>query len=919
MRIILLILLLSFSHGYGQFYRTHYVAPAPWQYVNNAFEFVIATNTTGVANVVVKKSDGTVITNLTTSQGSPTSYRPTIDASICPRYTLDTVLNDAGLIFTSNIPISVNLRNIASDQISNGGDGTVVGNASLTSFGNPGIGTSFRVGYYRDGADPNTIYSILSLYDNNQIRLNGTLITTLNSGQSYLFNAPMGSLVEGLKSCVMNTSTFADYPGGCGDATFDQIPPIQVLENHYIVVRTLGSTMVEQSTIVATENNTTITLTRYNASGALLSTATITLPLAGNFTTIENGNGVDPNSIVDIISNKKIAVFVGSGNSCEVDVSTSIPVASVCRGSNFVETKKFIDYNNSDLPYYGYVILQHATEIVNVNGVNVETLSSPRIQLGTSGWFLITFTSDQIANPSIISISSLAKLNISLIQLGDGFSMSAVFSSFIEQPDTPSVLYVSGPSCPNTSAILTTSSSATSYQWYLNGVLIPDANAATYNASISGNYYVTAILACGETTQSAPISVTINSIASPTGVSPQTFCNSAVVSDLVATGTAIQWYLTPTGGTPLPPNTPLINGTTYYASQTISGCVSAVRLPILVVNTSTTTAPTGVSPQTYCNSAVVSNLVVTGTAIQWYLTPTGGTPLPPNTPLINGTTYYASQTIGGCESAIRLPILAVNTSTTTTPTGVSPQSFCNSAVVSDLVATGTAIQWYLTPTGGTALPPNTPLINGTTYYASQTMGGCESVVRLPIVVSLTNPPIPSGIQIQEFCIETLPTISSLVMNSNQLIWYDASVNGNVLPPNHPLSNGEIVYAESHDDLSNCSSISRFQVTINIINSELTYYNLITVNNNSSNYKLTITGIEKFPKNEIQVFNRYGEIVWNSINYNNTSNYFSGKANVKGVFMPNNYLPTGTYYFVIMYPNPCEKRVLKGFFQIDNSN
>ena len=157
MRIILLILLLSFSHGYGQFYRTHYVAPAPWQYVNNAFEFVIATNTTGVANVVVKKSDGTVITNLTTSQGSPTSYRPTIDASICPRYTLDTVLNDAGLIFTSNIPISVNLRNIASDQIPNGGDGTVVGNASLTSFGNPGIGTSFRVGYYRDWADPNTI------------------------------------------------------------------------------------------------------------------------------------------------------------------------------------------------------------------------------------------------------------------------------------------------------------------------------------------------------------------------------------------------------------------------------------------------------------------------------------------------------------------------------------------------------------------------------------------------------------------------------------------------------------------------------------------------------------------------------------------------------------------------------------------
>jgi gliding motility-associated-like protein len=668
MRLFSIILLLAFTHGYGQFYRTHYVAPAPWQYVNDAFEFVIATNTTGIANVVVKKSDGTFITNLTTSQGSPTSYRPTIDASICPRYALDTVLNDAGLIFTSTIPISVNLRNIASDQIPNGGDGTIVGNASLTSFGNPGIGTSFRVGYYRDDANPNTIYSIMSLYDNNQIRLNGNLITTLNTGQSYLFNAPMGSLVEGLKSCVMNTSTFTDIPGGCGDGSFDQIPPIQVLENHYIVVRTLGSTMVEQSTIVATENNTTITLTRYNASGALFSTTTFTLPLAGNFTTIENGDGVDPNSIVDIISNKKIAVFVGSGNSCEVDVSTSIPVASVCRGSNFVETKKFIAYDNSDLPYYGYVILQHATEIVNVNGVNVETLSSPRIQLGTSGWFLITFTSDQILNPSIISISSLAKLNISLIQLGGGFSMSAVFSSFIEQPDTPSVLYVSSPSCPNTSATLTTSSSATSYQWYLNGVLIPDANAATYNASISGNYYVTAILACGETTQSAPVSVTINSIASPTAISPQSFCNSAVVSDLVATGTAIQWYLTPTGGTPLPPNTPLINGTTYYASQTISSCESersSVQITIIAPEINQIAAI-----QYFCQGGTVGELLPQGIDIFWYDSLNSSLPLDTSDPLVNNQFYFASRFIDPCESIERIEVRVFTDCEI--PKGISP-------------------------------------------------------------------------------------------------------------------------------------------------------------------------------------------------------------------------------------------------------
>ena len=419
-----------------------------------------------------------------------------------------------------------------------------------------------------------------------------------------------------------------------------------------------------------------------------------------------------------------------------------------------------------------------------------------------------------------------------------------------------------------------------------------------------------------------PIVVTINpNPQAPTGNTLQSFCINSTIADLIVTGTNINWYTSSNGGSPLAINTVLTNGNTYYASQNINDCEGLIRLPV-IVSISTPLAPSGNAIQNFCYLATIINLTAIGNNIQWYSSPNGGIPVPLNTLLINGNTYYASQTLNGCESLIRFAV-NVTIIIPSPPSGSANQKFClsDNPSVSDLQLNQTNVIWYSSLTNTTPLNNNALLINGQTYYASQIdpITGCQSNTRLAVIISLINPPIPSGSPIQQFCIENNPTIGSLIMNSNQLVWYDSPSNGNVLPSNHILSNGEIVYAESYETTYNCKSISRFQVEISIINPELKFYNLITVNNNSSNYKLTITGIEKFPENEIQIFNRYGEIVWNGLKYNNISNYFAGKANVSGVFMENNYLPTGTYYFVINYDNPCENKELKGFFQIDNSN
>lgn len=75
------------------------------------------------------------------------------------------------------------------------------------------------------------------------------------------------------------------------------------------------------------------------------------------------------------------------------------------------------------------------------------------------------------------------------------------------------------------------------------------------------------------------------------------------------------------------------------------------------------------------------------------------------------------------------------------PSGNTTQTLCSASTVANLTATGTNIKWYATSTGGTALASTTALVNGSTYFASQTVNGCESTTRLGVIVSLNNPTV----------------------------------------------------------------------------------------------------------------------------------------------------------------------------------
>ena len=83
-----------------------------------------------------------------------------------------------------------------------------------------------------------------------------------------------------------------------------------------------------------------------------------------------------------------------------------------------------------------------------------------------------------------------------------------------------------------------------------------------------------------------------------------------------------------------------------------------------VTQSSAVAAPTGAATQSFNLGNTLSALVVTGQNIKWYASATDAAnhtgSLPITTVIVNNTTYYATQTVGVCESTASLAVLAYN-------------------------------------------------------------------------------------------------------------------------------------------------------------------------------------------------------------------------------------------------------------------
>ncbi|MBP1672321.1 MAG: C-terminal target protein [Bacteroidetes bacterium] len=106
------------------------------------------------------------------------------------------------------------------------------------------------------------------------------------------------------------------------------------------------------------------------------------------------------------------------------------------------------------------------------------------------------------------------------------------------------------------------------------------------------------------------------------------------------------------------------------------------------------------------------------------------------------------------------------------PTGAAQQSFCEGNTLADLVVTGAGIKWYSSATSTTVLPSTTPLVNGSIYYATQTVAGLESIERLAVTANLT---------VIDVSLIVNGTLMTAVNTSGTYQWVDCNNNFEPLP------------------------------------------------------------------------------------------------------------------------------------------
>ncbi|MBY0487990.1 MAG: T9SS type B sorting domain-containing protein, partial [Flavobacteriaceae bacterium] len=318
-------------------------------------------------------------------------------------------------------------------------------------------------------------------------------------------------------------------------------------------------------------------------------------------------------------------------------------------------------------------------------------------------------------------------------------STTAIINAQPNAPSIPIVTISQPTTCANPFGTITITSTAFEYS-FDNGVTY--SNNPNSGLLPVGNYLVKVKnnLNC----ESLGVSVSINAPTdyplTPSYSTLQPDCNNTKGTITITTlasqysfDNGLTWS---TNATSL-----LLNPGTYLLKiKNSSGCESNSIAAVLSPFTNFTATPVVNSPQTFCiqQNATLNSIIITGQNIKWYDALTGGNLLSNTTNLVNGTTYYASQTINTCES-LRISV-TINIQTTPAPTGTMAQTFCSTqnATLANINTIGLNINWYSTISSTIILPNSTILVNGGTYYATQTINGCESINRLAITITLIN-------------------------------------------------------------------------------------------------------------------------------------------------------------------------------------
>ncbi|MES2573885.1 MAG: gliding motility-associated C-terminal domain-containing protein, partial [Bacteroidota bacterium] len=119
--------------------------------------------------------------------------------------------------------------------------------------------------------------------------------------------------------------------------------------------------------------------------------------------------------------------------------------------------------------------------------------------------------------------------------------------------------------------------------------------------------------------------------------------------------------------------------------------------------------------------------------------------------------------------------------------------------------------------------------------------------------------------------------------------------------NQAVATGTSLLGTVVSDLSDDSSILGDQPTVvNVSGCVIEIFNAMTLNNDPKNDRFYIRGLECYPQNTVEIYNRWGVIVFERSGYNNSDRVFKGLSEGRVTINQAQELPAGTYFYILRY-------------------
>ena len=459
----------------------------------------------------------------------------------------------------------------------------------------------------------------------------------------------------------------------------------------------------------------------------------------------------------------------------------------------------------------------------------------------------------------------------------------------------------------------------TIYAWYREGTLI-SGNKRSIVAEEPGTYTAEITNKCGTFLSSKGQLVEVLTLPEPPRGQDAIGCTKSALTLTASGGSSgmYRWYQAPTGGTAIAGanapsfTTPELSATvTYYVAITNGQCESK-RVPLKAIIRTKPAAPEikAAGGLEVCEgSAVELSTAANNNVTYTWLRDGHEIASGSNTIQANASGEYTLRVDNECGTNFSSNKIKVHIWPIPAAPAVQDGSSCGPGSIT-LTATGGAAgeyRWYESATASTAIANisdgtfTTPALQVShIYYASVVKNGCESI-RVPVQAWVY--PVPEAwASVPDLEIDSGKSTRLSGSGGDSYNWSPASGLDNATSAN-PVATPEQTtrYTLTVKNQEGCEDTTSVVVTVRQL---LVIPNAFSPNGDGVNDMWEIDNIEYFPGAEVEVYNRWGNLIFDRTNYQGDWN-----GTYRGA-----PLPVGAYFYVINIPG---KSKYTGYLNIVN--